>query len=57
MKRYVVTCMEKKTGRTFEKEFEIYDEMRKFIIKCNYSKRIKVISYVDRYGGVMNEYC
>lgn len=57
MNRYTVTCKEKKTGRIFDVEFDNYDKMRKFIIKCNYSKKIKVISYIDTEGRLMNEWC
>lgn len=40
-----VTLLNLATNKTFEKEFDIFEDLRKFLIKCKYSKKVKVISY------------
>ncbi len=40
---YIITLLDKTTGKTFQKVF--YDEIQKkdFIRKCKYSKKLKVL--------------
>ena len=40
-----VTCIDLSTGREFTKSFSDVYEQRKFIIKCRYSSKVKVIGY------------
>lgn len=42
---YQVTCLNLITLQEFIKEFEFYDDFKKFIHKCKYSKKIKVTSW------------
>ena len=42
---YQVKCLNLITQEVFEKMFEFYDDFRKFINRCRYSKKIKVISW------------
>lgn len=51
MDRYIVTCLVIKTGKTFEKTFTYYDALQKFINKCRFSSKIKVLEYTDKLGG------
>lgn len=51
MNRYIVRCYCIATEKTFEKYFDYYDDLMKFINKCKYSKKLKVISYIDIFGG------
>lgn len=46
---YTVHCLNLITGKAFDKEFEFKDDMFKFIHKCSYSKKIKVIGYTNPY--------
>lgn len=38
-----VTCLNLTTNQTFTKYFDSIVEQRKFVIKCKYSKKIRVI--------------
>lgn len=42
---YLVYCINIPTGQEFVKEFEFYDDFRKFLHKCKYSRKIKVTSW------------
>ncbi len=39
---YEVTCFNKDNRSEFTRVFYDYNEMRKFLIKCKYSKRVAV---------------
>lgn len=43
---YQVRCLNIFTDQVFEKTFEFYDDFRKFINKCRYSKKVKVIAWM-----------
>ena len=39
-----ITLINKKNGKIFEREFEYdLDTIRKFVIKCSYSKKVEII--------------
>lgn len=55
MNRYIVTCYCYQTGKEFEKYFDYYDDLMRFINKCKYSKKIKILKYMDIFGGRIYE--
>lgn len=42
---YVVNCYAVEDKRYFDKEFDSYYKATRFIYKCKYSKRVKVVGY------------
>lgn len=42
---YHVNCLNLISMTEFTKDFEFYDDFRKFINRCRYSKKIKVTSW------------
>ena len=49
--RYVVVLKNLLTGVIFEKEFDSPYQMNQFKTKCRYSKKVRCISTIDRYGN------
>lgn len=56
MNRYIVTCYCYKTGKEFEKYFTYYNDLMHFINKCKYSKKLKILKYLDILGGRLHVY-
>lgn len=44
---YIINILDINTNKTFKKEFNNEYFMRKFVKKCKYSKKLKIISIID----------
>lgn len=42
---YQIKCLNLLTDQVFEKEFEFYEDFRRFLNRCRFSKKVKVISW------------
>lgn len=46
MGQYSATCYDKTTGNFFTKYFDEYSQLKSFVIRCGYGRKLQVVGFI-----------